>query len=477
LARFGKTGAAFHLGRIRGGRAVHASCELPWRHAIELIHLAVMGSEPLTVRGARLAGQRAVASGRAEEAAGRRQGFLQSVGPELISGASDNDPTNVGTAVAVGATTSYQLAWLAVLVAPLLATVQTIAAHVGAIAHSDLQTLTLRRFGPRVAMVLLVSVVVVNVVTIAADIQAGAAGIGVLAGIRSGWLVVPLGLTILGLLVIGKYNEVARVLRYLLLGYLAFGAAAVLAHPDWPQVLRASVVPGFALRRSTIAGGLSLLGTTLTSYVYVWETIGRGVADSEAGARGLARAKLGAAIGSLFTALVLWFMLIASAATLGKHHETVSSAQNAALALRPLGGSLAADCFAAGLLISAMVALPVLMATTAYVVGAQFHWRHGLSDRGTQARGFYGILTASIAIAFVVSLANVSIIDMLVAASVIGGLGTPLGIVILVLVARDERIMGTQMISRRLAAAGWIVAAVVGGFGLVFVVAVVLGKL
>jgi Mn2+/Fe2+ NRAMP family transporter len=399
--------------------------------------------------------------------------FLRSIGPELSSGASDNDPTNVGTAVGVGATTGYQLAWLALLVAPLLGIVQTIAAQVASVACNDLQTLALKRFGRGVASVLLVSVVVVNVVTIAADVQAGAAGIGILAGVDSRWLVVPLGLALVGLLLVGKYDEVVGLLRYLLVGFLAFGAAAFLAHPDWSHLLRSSLVPTVSLRRHVVAGGLALLGTTLTSYVYIWETIGRGVEEPPDAAnqlRGLALARTGAVIGAVFTAVILWFMLVASAATLGRHHQTASSAEDAARALRPLAGSAAADLFALGLVISAVVALPVLMATTAYVVGAQFDWRRGLSEPVRQARGFYGVLAASIGLAFVVTVANISVIDMLVAASIIGGFGTPIGLVILVLLARDHTVMGSQPISGRLAIAGWVVAVVVGGFGLLVVI-------
>jgi Mn2+/Fe2+ NRAMP family transporter len=276
----------------------------------------------------------------------RIPGLLRSIGPELISGASDNDPTNVGTAAAVGAASAYQLAWLALLVAPLLGVVQTIAAHIGSVTHNDLQTLTLNRFGRRVAAALLVSVVIVNAVTIAADLQAGAAGIGLLADVDSRWLVVPLGLALVGLLLVGKYGQVVGVLRYLLLGFLAFGVAAFLAHPDWSRVLRSSLVPTLSLRPDVVAGGLALLGTTLTSYVYVWETIGWGLEeapDATTADQRLARAKIGAVIGAVFTAVILWFMLVASAATLGQRHQTVTSAQDAAQALRPLASSLAAD--------------------------------------------------------------------------------------------------------------------------------------
>jgi hypothetical protein len=264
--------------------------------------------------------------------------LLRGIGPELVSAASDNDPTNVGTAAAVGAQTGYQLSWVALLVAPLLGVVLTIAAQVGAVARDDLQSLTLKRYGRGAAAVLLVSVVAVNLVTIAADLQAGAASIGLLAGVDSRWLVAPLGAALAGLLLAGKYAQVVAVLRYLMLGFAAFGAAAVLAHPDWPRLLQASLVPALSLRPEEVAGGLALLGTTLTSYVYVWETIGRGVeepADGTADGGGLARARAGAIIGAVFTAVILWFMLVASAATLGRHHQAVTSAQDAAGAQDP----------------------------------------------------------------------------------------------------------------------------------------------
>ena len=398
----------------------------------------------------------------------------------MLAGASDNDPTNVGTAVAVGAQSAYSLSWVALLVAPLLGVVLSIAAQVGMVARADLQTLTVKRYGQRVGAILLVSVALVNVVTIAADLQAGAAGIGLLAGIDPRWLVVPLGLALVGLLMVGKYDEVVAVLRYVLLGFLAFGVAAVLARPDWSHVLRSSFVPTLSLSHDEVAGGLALLGTTLTSYVYVWETVSRGSEephDDGPHPRGLARARAGAILGAVLTAVILWCMLVASAATLGQHHETVTSAQQAAQALRPLAGSGASDLFALGLVVAAVVALPVLMATTAYVVGAQFDWRRGLSERIGGARRFYIVLAASIGLGLATSLANISVIGMLVAASVIGGLGTPIGLVLLVRLARDPAVMGVRSISRWLSIAGWSVAVTVGGAGLLLVISAAAGGL
>ena len=401
------------------------------------------------------------------------------IGPEIVAAASDNDPTNIGTAALVGAQTAYQLSWVALLTAPLLSVVLAIAAQVGIVARKNLQSLVLERYGKKVSVVFLVSVVLVNLVTIAADLQAGAAGIGILAGVRSGWIIFPLGLALFGLLVIGRYAEVVTVLRYILIGFLAFGAAAILAKPDWSQVFKASFLPIMNFQPDEVAGALALVGTTLTAYVYLWETIAREAedpADSSPDGKDLARARLGAVVGSIFTAVILWFMLVASAATLGQHHKSVATAQDAASALRPLAGTLASGLFAAGLAVSAVVALPVLMITTAHVVGAEFDWRTGISLKLRDAPGFYGILAASIILGVALDLAGVQLVDMLVAASVIGGLGTPVGIILLVCLGRDTEVMGDRRISRGLAIAGWIVAAVVGGLGLLYVIGAALGQ-
>jgi len=210
----------------------------------------------------------------------------------------------------------------------------------------------------------------------------------------------------------------------------------------------------------------------LTSYVYVWETIGREGSESA----DLGRARAGAVAGSIMTAVILWFMLVACAATLGRHPPaTVSSAQQAAGALRPLAGTAAADLFAAGLVVSALVALPVLLATTAHVVGAQFDWRRGLNQTIANARGFYVVLAASAGLAIAVTLAGVPVIGMLVAASVLGGVATPVGIIVMVRLARDPEVMGARPVSRRLAVAGWVVAVGLGGLSLLFAMIQALG--
>lgn len=271
----------------------------------------------------------------------------------------------------------------------------------------------------------------------------------------------------------------AAVLRWALPGFLAFIAAAMLARPNWLALAKGSVVPALSLSRGALAGALALLGTTLTSYVYVWETVQRGM-EEPAGdlptGRRLRRVRTGAVAGAVFTAAILWSMLAASAATLGRRHRAVDSARDAAAALRPFAGPLAADLFAAGLVVSAVVALPVLVACTGYVVGAQFDWRRGLSVPVGRAPRFYAALIAPVALAVTVTLAGVPVFGMLVAASLIGGLATPIGLVILLRLARDHEVMRGRPISARLATAGWAVCLIVAGLGILLILKMALGS-
>jgi Mn2+/Fe2+ NRAMP family transporter len=381
----------------------------------------------------------------------------------------------VGAVTVIGAQTGYRLSWLALLVFPMLAVVQDVAAHVGVVTGTDLQRLTTRRYGRRVALVLLVSVVVVNVLTIAADLEAGAAALGVLAGVDWRWFVLPLGVFLVALLLIGSYDEVVMVLRYTLLGFLAYTVAAFVARPDWTQVLRGSLIPSWSLNRAYVAGALSLVGTTLTSYVYIWQGIEQ--AEEKPGLDRLRRARIDARAGAAFTVVSFWFILVTSGATLGVHHLKVSTAQDAARSLEPLAGSWAADLFAAGLLASAVVALPILMATTAYVVGAEFDWRRGLSEGIRPAGKFYAVLAVSVALGGAFAFTGISPIGILVVASVAGGFGTPFGLAVLLLLARDSEVMNASPITRRQAIAGWTVTALIAGFAALFLVAGALGRL
>jgi Mn2+/Fe2+ NRAMP family transporter len=403
--------------------------------------------------------------------------FARLVGPGVVAGASDNDPTTVGAVSVVGATTGYTLSWLALLVFPMLAVVQVVATQVGAVTGADLVGLATKRYGRRWAVLLLASVLVVNVLTIAADLEAGAAALGLLTRMDWRWFVLPLGALLVGLMFAGTYHRVVVVLRYLLVGFVAYAASAVLAHPHWGAVLRATLVPSFSLERPVVTGAVAMLGTTLTSYVYLWQTISQAEesADRRSTPEALARAREDAVVGACFLVVTFWFILIASGATLGASHAPIATAEDAARALRPLAGPAAGTFFAVGLLGSALIALPVLAATTAYAVGSHFDWRRGLSAPIGEAKRFYLVLFSAVLLGAVLAVAGVSPIGILMAASIAGAFGTPVSLAFLLRLAQDPEVMGAQAVSHRLALAGWLVAAVITIFGLALLAITVWG--
>jgi Mn2+/Fe2+ NRAMP family transporter len=398
---------------------------------------------------------------------------LRSSASGLIAGASDVDPTTVATMAVIGATTVYGLSWLAILIFPILPVIQAISSRIGVVTHEDLQYLVKRRFGRVSQLLLLGSILVVTVITIAADLEAGAAALGLLTHLSPRLFVIPLAVLILGLLFVGSYDELQGVLRYVLLLLLAYVAAAVLAHPNWSMVVRHTVLPTFKLNKDYIAGALALLGTTLTSYVYVWQTIEE--AEDKRPLAWLRLEEANAVTGIFFAVAVMWFILIATAATLGVHHQQIQTAQDAARALAPVAGRYAEYVFGIGLLGSALLALPVLLATAAYVVGAQFDWPRGLSAKPHRAPAFYAVAVGAMALGCAFAFTGFSPIRLLFLASIAGGIGTPIGLVLLLLVASDRGLMGDHAVRGALRAAAWVIVLGVSLVSVVYLVQQVMG--
>ena len=385
---------------------------------------------------------------------------LSSLGPGLISGASDNDPTTVATLAVIGSTTGFGLAWLVLLIIPMLVVVQVISAAIGVVCRQGLEDVIRVRYGRGWAYLALLVVLAVNVITLAADLEGGGAALGLLTGKPYQWFILPFTLAVAGLLIWGSYAALQRVLKYVLLIFLAYVATAFLARPDWGQVLAHSVVPHFSLSSADyVAGGLALLGTTLTSYAYVWESIE--AAEERAPLPRLGLVQVDAGVGMVFSGLIFYFILIGTGATLGVHHTPVQTAQDAAAALAPLAGKAASLVFGLGLLASAIIAVPVLAGTSAYVLAEAFDRRGSLDARFRQARWFYLALLASLAAGVAITVLGVGPIQLLFFGGIAGGLGTPLTLVMMMLAARDPRVMGAHRVGRGLASGGWAVTVVV----------------
>jgi Mn2+/Fe2+ NRAMP family transporter len=325
-------------------------------------------------------------------------------GPGFVAGASNNDPTTVAALAVVGASTGYDLVWLVVLVLPMLAVVQVIAATVGSVTGAGLQAALLRLFTSRFA-------------------------------------------------------RIERVLAFATLGFAAYAVSTLLAHPDWGAVAHAFLVPAQHWDVAHASGAIALLGTTLTSYVYYWESIE--VSRSGAEPARVGRAKRDAVTGLAFSDFSFFFILVGTAATLGVNRHPVLTVADAALALEPLAGRYATLVFACGLLASAVIAIPVIAATIGFVTGETCRFKTDLDAPPAAARRFYGVLAASLLLGAALAALGPSPVTLLVDASIAGGLATPLTLAMLVAIGRDRTVMGEQRIGLPLAAAGIAITAIV----------------
>jgi Mn2+/Fe2+ NRAMP family transporter len=209
-----------------------------------------------------------------------------------------------------------------------------------------------------------------------------------------------------------------------------------------------------------------MLGTAITGYVYVWQTVQ--IAEEQP-SEGLRKTRqLDAIVGTFFSVAIIWFILIATGATLGVQHRPVDTAEDAAQALAPVAGSYASSVFGVGLLGSALIAVPVLMITTGYVVGGQLDVRRGLSEPIRNAPAFYGVITASTVLAVLLSAIGISPIRLLFLASIVAGVATPIGLTALMLVTSDRRLMGDRAVSGPLRVAGWGITAIVTFLSLLY---------
>ncbi len=379
----------------------------------------------------------------------------------------------MATLAVIGSTTTYELGWLTLAVIPMLAVIQAVAAQVGAVSEKGLEDCVRERYGRAWALLALAALLIVNTLTLAADLEGGGAALALLTHVEYRWWIIPLAALTVLVLVFGRYAAIERVLRYVALLFLTYVGAAILARPDWHAVLIASFVPHFDLRAETVAGALALLGTTLTAYAYVWETIE--LAEEKPPIARLGLVQVDAALGIVVAGLTFWFILIATGATLGVHHQKVDTAQQAASALAPIAGKYASIVFGVGLLGSALVAIPVIAGTCAYVAAEMFGWRHSLDDSFRRARRFYITLIACLAVAAAIGFAGVKPITLLFYSGIAGGIATPFTIALMLLVGRNRAVMKDMRIAPWLATAGWCVCAVVSAATLVYLVQTIRG--
>jgi NRAMP (natural resistance-associated macrophage protein)-like metal ion transporter len=393
--------------------------------------------------------------------------FRAILGPSLVTGASDDDPSGIGTYAQAGAGYGYATLWTTLAMLPMMISVQYICAKIGLVSGRGLSGV-LREHYPRwVLYPAVLGLVVANTINAGADIGAIAAAINLLVPIPAIVFIIPVSVGILAFQVLGSQQLIARVFKWLTLALLAYVATALFARPDWADVLRGTFTPTIELTPQFIGIVVALLGTTISPYLFFWQA-SQEVDEQVAMGRtrlwqrqGASRTELRFALadtitGMVFSEVVAYFIILASGATLfasGQHQ--IASATEAAQALRPIAGDLSAALLAVGLIGAGVLAVPVLTGSAAYGVSEAAGWKFGLDRKPTKAPQFYAIIVAATLVGMSIDFLGINPITALVITAVVNGLLAAPLLVLVMLVSNDRRIMGERTNGRRLNVLGW----------------------
>jgi NRAMP (natural resistance-associated macrophage protein)-like metal ion transporter len=394
--------------------------------------------------------------------------FLKILGPGFISGAADDDPSGIGTYAVAGASLGYAPLWTALLTYPLMAAVQLVCAKIGLVTGRGLAGV-LREHYPRWLLYgAVIPLFAANTINVGADVGAIAAAINMLVPtLPIPLLVLPIALGILALQIWGSYRLIARVFKWLTLALFAYIGSAILARPDWGEVLRATFIPTISLDQAFLLALVAILGTTISPYLFFWQAseeveeevaMGRTQLWRRRGAsdRELEYAAVDVNVGMGFSVLVMYFIMLASAATLHESGKTdIQSATDAAEALRPLAGDLSSVLLAVGLIGSGVLAVPILSASAAYALSEAFGWRYGLDQNPGRAKQFYAVIFLATLIGVGIDYLGINPIDALFLTAVINGFVAPPLLVMIMLVANNRKIMGKRTNSRLTNVLGW----------------------
>ena len=394
--------------------------------------------------------------------------FFGNLGPGLITGAADDDPSGISTFSVTGAAFGYAFLWTALFSFPLMSAVQMMCARLGMVTGQGLAGVIRLRYSRWVLWSACALLIVANVVNIGADLGGMAAVTEMVTGVPS-FVWTPLyAVLICSLLFWTSYRFIARTFKWLTLVLFAYVVAAFLAKPDWGQVLYATFVPHVEFSSTYWATLVGILGTTISPYLFFWQSSQEVEEEKSRGRVTLAQRK-GATkyelrcsrndvlTGMFFSNMVMYFIILTTAATLHAHGKTtIGTAREAAEALRPLAGAGAYWLFSLGLIGAGMIGVPVLAGSCAYAISEAADWSGSLENTPNLAHEFYAVVGVSLLVGLGLDFAGFDAVKMLFWAAVVNGVLAPPLLVIVVLLTSSREVMGEHANSHAMRFLGWL---------------------
>jgi NRAMP (natural resistance-associated macrophage protein)-like metal ion transporter len=386
--------------------------------------------------------------------------FFSHLGPGLTTGAADDDPSGIATYASAGALLGTAQLWSALLTWPLMASVQFMCARIGMVTGKGLSGAFREKFPKWLITIASFALLIANTINVGADLSGMADAADMLTGLNSFFYVVLFGVAITFATIWFRYFQIASILKWLALVLFAYVITAFVVGADWGAVLHDTLIPKLPKNHDSWAMLVAILGTTISPYLFYWQAsmeveeekaIGRRLLAWRQGAsrREITVRKMDVAVGTFFSNLVFYFIVLTTALTLHKHGIThVESTKQAAEALLPLAGKFAYLLFTIGIIGVGFLAIPTLAGSAAYAFAETFGWRQGIDSRFNSARAFYGVFILSTLIGIALDFTGVNPIKALYWTAIINGLLAPFLLVGIWLVASDRKIMHGQPSSR-----------------------------
>ncbi|MEK7570753.1 MAG: Nramp family divalent metal transporter [Patescibacteria group bacterium] len=413
----------------------------------------------------------------------RAHKFWVNLGPGLITGAADDDPSGIATYSQTGAKYGFQFLWLALFTFPFMAVVQEMCARIGLTTGRGLAG-NIRIYYPKWVLYLCATLLfTANTFNIGADIGAMAAAFQLVFP-ETNFILACLGFTFfcLGLQIFMPYEKYAKYLKYLVIVLFSYVATAFIVGLDINQLIQATFLPTFSFSKDQIFIVTAILGTTISPYLFFWQTsheveeeilhgktnlrLRENTTDEE-----IKKMRIDVWVGMTLSNLVMYFIIATCAAVLFSNGiTTITSAADAAQALRPLAGEYAFLLFAFGIIGTGLLAIPVLAGSAAYTMAESFKWRSGLYRKLHQARAFYGIIILSMLLGFAINFFGINPISMLIISAVINALVAPLILFLIVQMTSNPRIVKDRINSHFTAALGWYITGIMALAGIATVV-------
>ena len=410
------------------------------------------------------------------------EGFFADLGPGLITGCADDDPSGISTYSMTGALFGYSLLWSAILTFPLMVSLQTMCGRLGLVTGRGLAGIVRQRYSRWVLWGACFLLVVANVFNIGADLGGMGAATQMVTGVSSAIWTPIYAAVIVGFLFYSSYRRIARIFKWITLVLLAYVVTAFFARVDWAQALAATVHPHLVWSRDYLEVLVGILGTTISPYLFFWQASqeveeqraeGKTKLSQRLGASNeeLRRLRVDVMAGMFVSNFIMYFIILTTAATLHAHGLVrIETARDAAVALRPLAGDAAYFLFTLGLIGTGMLGVPVLAGSCAYAISEAAAWRGSLDTKPGRARDFYAVIAAAMTIGLVIDFLGMDAVKMLFWSAILNGLLAPPLILLVVLLTSDAAVMGERVNSPVQRILGWSSFAIMGAAAIAMIV-------